>query len=86
MNQIDYKGIFILEKSKLCFIFSSITNISPTSLFIQVTFILFLAVALISIYTKDHLEHLTFGHNCEIVDYQPRPGADINGDEEYERY
>ena len=41
---------------------------------------------MISIYTEDHLESLTFGHNCEIVDYQPRPGADINGDEEYERY
>ena len=47
--------------------------------------ILFKAIALISIYTAEHLEQLTFGHNCEIVDYQPRPGADINGDEEYER-
>ena len=83
MNQIDYKGIFILDKSKLYFIYF---YISPTSLFIQLTFISILAVALISIYTEDHLEHLTFGHNCEIVDYQPRPGADINGDEEYERY
>ena len=48
-------------------------------------FFLFIAIALISIYTAEHLEHLTLGHNCEIVDYQPRPGADINGDEEYER-
>ena len=46
---------------------------------------IFKAIALISIYTEENLENLTFGHNCEIVDYQPRPGADINGDEEYER-
>ena len=46
---------------------------------------IFKAIALISIHTEENLENLTFGHNCEIVDYQPRPGADINGDEEYER-
>ena len=46
---------------------------------------IFKAIALISIHTEESLENLTFGHNCEIVDYQPRPGADINGDEEYER-
>ena len=46
---------------------------------------IFKAIALISIHTEENLENLTFGHNCEVVDYQPRPGADINGDEEYER-
>ena len=46
----------------------------------------FAAVALISIYAGENLENLSFGNSCEIIDYQPLPGADLNGDEEYERY
>ena len=38
-----------------------------------------------SIYAGENLENLSFGHNCEIVNYEPIPGADVNGDEEYER-
>ena len=47
---------------------------------------IFVAVALISIYAGENMENLSFGSNCEIIDYQPLPDADLNGDEEYERY
>ena len=56
------------------------SKINSSSTTIQI-----IAVAMISIYTGRRLENLTFGGNCEIVDYQPIPGADLNGDEEYER-
>ena len=47
---------------------------------------MFSAVALISIYCGENLENLSIGHKCEIVDYQPMVGADLNGDEEYDRF